>query len=101
MPWRAFSALAAAAMLLGLAACEDPVRDNRIDALGPEEPGIPEGPLHRAGQPCLACHNGEGPGENVFSVAGTVYQTNEELNPLPGAVLHFTDSTLRTFDVAA
>ena len=60
--------------LLSAAACSsDPVRDQRIERLGPEVSGVPEGPLHRPNQPCLLCHAGAGPGDAVFSLAGTVF----------------------------
>ena len=82
--------------------CSDPVHDDGVEALGPEAPGVPEGPLHRPGQPCVApCHDGAGPADNVFSVGGTVYQTNDGLEPLPDALLHFIDSTRREFWVAS
>jgi hypothetical protein len=83
-------------------ACADPVRDDQIAALGPEEPGVPEGPLHRPGQPCVApCHDRDGPADSVFSVAGTVFQTNDRLVPLSDAILHFIDSTRLEFSIAS
>ncbi len=85
--------------LAGLCGCQDPVRDNRVDALGPEDPDVPAGPLHRPGQPCIACHAGDGPGDSVFSQAGTVYKTSDRLDPLPDAILHFIDSARREFMV--
>jgi hypothetical protein len=53
--------------------CVDPVHDQEVDALGPETSGIPEGPFHRAGQPCLVCHGGIGPAKTKFGIAGTVF----------------------------
>ena len=72
------SRLALAVLLLpagavGLACDEDPVHTAAVNALGPEVAGIPKGEYHRAGQPCLTCHGGEGPAKAVFSVAGTVF----------------------------
>lgn len=65
--------------------CVDPVRSAEQDALGPEDPSVPRGELHRPGQPCLVCHDG-------FSLAGTVY--NEDLvTPFEGATITLTDST--------
>lgn len=55
-------------------ACSDPVRDARITALGPETAGVAAGALHRPGQPCLACHDGQGDGPEHFTVAGTIYE---------------------------
>ena len=75
-----------------LGACSDPVRDSEISALGGEQPGIPKGPLHRAGQPCVLCHDGSGPGQSVFSLAGTVYQAPGSPLPLDGALVRFIDS---------
>lgn len=56
-----------------LASCTDPVLDQQIAALGPEvgEPG----PDHRPGQPCVLCHSEFGTAEGVFTVAGTIYET--------------------------
>jgi hypothetical protein len=51
----------------------DPVHQAQVDALGPEKPGIPQGPFHRAGQPCTVCHSRQGPAKAVFSMAGTVF----------------------------
>jgi hypothetical protein len=58
------------ALLFG---CVDPTHDHAVDALGGETAGVPVGPLHRAGQPCLTCHGGDGPADAEFSVAGTAY----------------------------
>jgi mono/diheme cytochrome c family protein len=66
-------ALALLLMLAAPVACMDPVHDDAVKALGPEAPGVPEGPLHRPGQPCVTCHGGEGPADAEFSLAGTVY----------------------------
>jgi hypothetical protein len=51
----------------------DPVHASAIAALPPEAPGVPVGPLHRAGQPCMTCHGGEGPASQQFAMAGTVF----------------------------
>src|SRR5262245_6092986 len=76
-----------AASLLG---CGDPVKDLAVDALGPEAPGVPEGPLHRPGQPCLVCHDG---GEaRAFAMAGTVYLAPDSDLPAPGASVHMADA---------
>jgi hypothetical protein len=66
------ASVVAASGALGLS-CGDPVHDAEVAALGPEAPGIPRGPTHRAGQPCLTCHGGLGPGNPTFVTAGTVY----------------------------
>jgi hypothetical protein len=53
----------------------DPVHDAAVQALGPEQPGVPKGPYHRAGQPCTVCHSPEGPAHTVFAIAGTVFSS--------------------------
>jgi hypothetical protein len=52
----------------------DPAQDAIVQSLGPEAPGVPPGPTHRPGQPCLACHRDGGAGKPVFSIAGTIYR---------------------------
>ncbi len=75
-----------------LAACNDPVRNTAIDELGAEAKGVPAGPLHRPGQPCLACHGGEGPADSEFAFAGTLYQRPSDDRPLHDARVHVIDS---------
>jgi hypothetical protein len=59
---------------MGLA-CSDPVHDNEVAALGPEDANGP-GPDHRPGQPCLVCHShGGAASSKAFAVAGTIYET--------------------------
>ncbi len=99
MPLRAYdawigiavTALAAAAAV----ACEDPVHDQEISALGPEV-GSP-GPTHRPGQPCLVCHGGSGPASLQLSVGGTVYDTQGQSAPAVGAVVQVEDILGHTF----
>jgi hypothetical protein len=79
--------------LIFASACMDPAHDNAVDALGNEAPGVPRGPLHRAGQPCLTCHGGEGPAGSEFSVAGTVYLLSYQETPAPGVNVLIEDST--------
>ena len=79
-----------AAMSL-LLAC-DPAHDDAVDDLGPEAPGVPKGPTHRAGQPCLICHGGQGPGKPSFSVAGTIYRSRTDATGLQGAIVTLTDA---------
>jgi hypothetical protein len=72
------------------AACADPVNSAERTALGPEDPSVPPGELHRPGQPCLVCHDN-------FSVAGTVY--NEDLvTPFEGATVTLTDASGSQWD---
>lgn len=39
---------------------------------------------HNTGQNCMNCHNSEGDGEGIFSIAGSVYDTTQ-INPFPNA----------------
>jgi len=88
-------------------ACADPVHDDEVAALGPEAPGVPPGPTHRPGQPCLTCHGGSGPAGTQFSIGGTVYTTQRlplpdggappASPPLDNATVTLTDSTNSTY----
>ena len=100
-----------ALVCLGLVAplaggCEDPVLAERIAALGPEDPAVPPGPLHRPGQPCLVCHGsghgsgpGSGPGSGAsrLSVAGTVFRTPDSRRPIGGVEVRLIDASRRWF----
>jgi hypothetical protein len=79
---------------LGTLSCYDPVHDQEVAALGGEAPGVPQGPLHRPGQPCNVCHGGIGPASLRFSVAGTVYLYSAgSPPPAVGAQVQLQDST--------
>jgi hypothetical protein len=80
------------ACLVLAAGCSDPVNDDAQSALGGEKPGVPKGPLHRPGQPCLVCHGGWGPASPVFSLAGTVYQNEGGTTPIADALVKLIDS---------
>ncbi|MDB4935552.1 MAG: hypothetical protein JWP87_2524 [Labilithrix sp.] len=92
-----YSCVAVAAIASALAfawSCSDPVHDAQVDALGPEAPGVPRGPNHRPGRPCLTCHGGQGPSDVELSVAGTIYQTAApDSPPLEGATVTIFDAT--------
>ncbi len=76
-------------LLLAVVSCADPVRSAEREALGPEDPNVPRGELHRPGQPCLVCHDD-------FYFAGTVYY--EDLTtPFQGATVTILDSNSTTF----
>jgi hypothetical protein len=83
------SAFALACLLA--AGCANPVHDDEVEALGPEDPNVPRGPLHRPGQPCLTCHGGQGPGGAQFSLGGTVYETRGSTVPAVGALVQVED----------
>jgi hypothetical protein len=89
-------ALAALPILLS-AACFNPVESDLAASLGPEAPGVEESEFHRFGQPCLACHDrgGESP---HFSVAGTVFATQNEDIPVLGAKVIVIDAAGKRFD---
>jgi hypothetical protein len=73
------------------AGCANPVHDDEVAALGPEDPNVPRGPLHRPGQPCLTCHGGEGPAGAQFSLGGTIYETRWSQAPAVGALVQVED----------
>jgi hypothetical protein len=81
----------AALAALGVGCVNNPVHDQQVEALGPEDPAVPPGPLHRAGQPCVICHGAYGPASLEFSVAGTVYTTTGATDPAAGAVVRIED----------
>ena len=64
---------AAVAFFALVAIACDPVHSDAVSALGGEAPGVRSGPTHRAGQPCLLCHDGALGNPPQFTVAGTVY----------------------------
>jgi len=62
-------------------------------ALGAETPGVPRGPLHRPGQPCIVCHDGEPGDAKAFSMAGTVFLDANSLTPAAvGATVTFSNA---------
>ncbi|MDC0749200.1 hypothetical protein [Polyangium mundeleinium] len=99
------TALASSLVVLGmLVGCGNRAVDERIAALGEEDPNVPVGEFHRPGQPCVLCH-GEYLRENpVMSVGGTIYayptQTPEQ-KPLPvkGVKVKLTDSFGEQYEV--
>ena len=86
--------IVAAALAAAAAGCKDPVHDDAVSALPPEDPSVPPGPLHRPGQPCLVCHDGGGPGSLVFGTAGTIFQDQTDLTPLVAATVQLSDATV-------
>jgi cytochrome c553 len=83
-------AVAAAAVT---ASCTDPVLDDIVDNQGNETKNIPQGPLHRAGQRCTACHqqNGEA-ADSPFTLAGTVFAQPKRQVGVEGAEVRLTDA---------
>lgn len=90
-------AAALIAIASGTLTCSlDPVHEEAVADLGPEAAGIPPGPLHRAGEPCLVCH-GPGGAAPTLSVGGTLYAAEDGLASLPGATVLLSDTFGRTF----
>jgi hypothetical protein len=89
-------ALALGLVLVVAAGCRDAVHDDAVDALGPEQKGVEQGPLHRPGQPCTVCHGGDGPGSPTFDLAGTVFALPDSPEPLRGATVVVIDGQGRT-----
>ena len=83
-------------LIATLAGCGDPVQDNAIEALGPEAPGVPKGPLHRPGQPCVLCHSEAGNAQ-PFSFAGTVYVDANSMIPIDDVRVSLIDLFGREF----
>jgi hypothetical protein len=81
-------ALATAAPSLG---CVDTVHEDNVQALGSEQPGVPPGPLHRPGQPCITCHGGSGPASLQLSIGGTVYAVQGGNTPIAGVQVQIED----------
>lgn len=77
-------ALIAAALLLAMCTFE-PVGDEASADLGDEKPGVPEGPTHRPGQPCLVCHADD------YSAAGTIYAVKGDTVGVAGASVLLSD----------
>jgi hypothetical protein len=71
--------------------CGDPLHDQIVQSLGPENPGVAPGPEHRPGQPCLVCHGGMGPASVQFNLGGTVYMTEGRSEPAIQALVQIED----------
>jgi hypothetical protein len=83
--------VATAAGIVPSVGCVDEVHEQEVAALGPEQPGVPQGPLHRPGQPCITCHGGSGPASQQLSVGGTVYGVEGQLAPAVGSTVSIED----------
>lgn len=73
--------------------------DDLANALPGEVNGVPRGPMHRAGQPCLLCHSSLGSATPNFSLAGTVYQKRSNDIALENAIVHVEDARGGTRDL--
>lgn len=66
---------ASGALALGSSCTLNPVHSRAVKDLGPELPEVypPESEFHRPGEPCAVCHSDDGPADNKFLLAGTVF----------------------------
>jgi hypothetical protein len=78
------------------AACGNPVVDDKIALLGGEAEGVPEGPFHRPGQPCLLCHQEDGPAP-AFQIAGTIFAETKSFKTVDKALVILTDAAGQVF----
>jgi hypothetical protein len=74
----------------------DPEHERAVQALGPEDPKVPVGPLHRPGQPCMLCHDA-GANAAPFNIAGTVFRDDTSATPLTDADILLVDSASNRF----
>ncbi len=86
--WLAAVALGAGALP---AACVDETHELQVQGLGGEAPDVAPGPLHRPGQPCLACHGEQGPSSHTFVTGGTVYAVQGQSAPATDAQVVIED----------
>lgn len=70
-------------LVLLVSGCGNRAVDERIAALGEEDPNVPIGEHHRAGQACVLCHGEYLRDEPIMTVAGTIYAFPTDKNPLP------------------
>ncbi len=88
-------AVAIALAFVATIGCDDPVLKQREQSLGADPGKYPEGPLHRAGQPCTWCHNDDGSADPL-DLAGTVYARRSSSEPLEGVTVRVFDAQGRT-----
>jgi hypothetical protein len=69
----------------------DPVAQAMREKLGPEDPNVPVGALHRPGQPCSVCHRSDGTA-SVFIVSGTVYRDDKSALPVADVSVLLVDA---------
>jgi cytochrome c553 len=73
--------------------CADPVLSDAIAAQGNETSGVDKGEFHRAGQPCVTCHQEGSPAsDSPFTVAGTVFAQPKRQIGVESAEVRMTDA---------
>jgi hypothetical protein len=87
---RALAVLLAAALPFAAGCRYDPVPQQIIDDLGPEQ-GTPSA-THRPGQPCLVCHSNYAGATPAFAVAGTVFARTMDGGIVPAVGVNVTIS---------
>jgi hypothetical protein len=79
--------------VVSFVSCADPVLSDAVDAQGNETSGIDKGEFHRAGQPCVTCHQEGGPASDFpFTVAGTVFAQPLRQVGVESAEIRMTDA---------
>ena len=87
------SIIALAIPFASFLSCADPVLSDKVDTLGNETSGVDKGQFHRAGQPCVTCHQEGGPAsDSPFTVAGTVFAQPMRQIGVEGAEIRMTDA---------
>lgn len=82
-----------AAILAISAGCIGTTPAEELEAEQGDDP-TEDGPFHRSGQRCLACHGADHtPGGEVFILAGTIYRQAGDTTGLPGAEVEVTDDS--------
>jgi len=71
--------LASVTLLISACEKEEGENDTKISSYHSEE-------SHNAGENCMNCHRSGGPGEGWFTIAGTVYDEDQN-TPYPGATV--------------
>ncbi len=88
-----FFGLALGLAVAGIMSCADPEISGGAAALGKETSGIPKGAFHRAGQPCVVCHQDQGPAaDKPFVVAGSIFASPLRMVGVNNAEIRMTDS---------
>ncbi len=73
--------------------CADPVLSDAVAVQGAETSGVEKGEFHRAGQPCVTCHQEGGPAsDSPFTVAGTIFAQPMRQVGVEGAEVRMTDA---------